>query len=198
MKKVLLVLLIILLLTGCGKKDSNKDNQENEQTKQQKEVIKFLSSNILDDNPNYKNNRFYIFTEDGKFARYWGSRIVLSQFDNVFINVGTYEYSNGSLILNHKYLYNQKYNESSDSFSIERKENVQTYTYGEFKIVTRDKATGKEQYVSGKGIRLEKKDKENIPEELVKQVREYLENDFKDFDFNKLKDLEEYDKLNGV
>ena len=198
MKKVLLVLLVSLLfLTGCENGEINETKLDEEETKQVNQMVDFLTKNVLDSSPSYKNNRFYIFTKDGKFAHYYGSRIVLTEADNVLLTVGKYYYSRGRITLKYEYDYIQKYNENNGSYNLVKQENTQEYTYGDFKIVTREREKDDYVYVAGKGLRLEKKD-DNVPEELVKQMREYLDKDFEGFDFNRVKSLEEYDKLNGV
>ncbi len=195
MKKLLLAIFIsCLFLTGCKTDEViNETNQTQSLTKEEKDVLEFLTSNVLDTSPTYKNNRFYIFTEDGKYLHYYGSRIVLNEFDNILIDAGTYEYKGGTLYLNHHYNYTQKYYEESNTYKLELLEDNRTESFEEFKMVIRERSEGDFVYLSGKGLRIEKKN-DNVPKELVELLKTYLENDFKDLDFNKLKSLEEYDQ----
>ena len=191
MKKLFFLLfLTLVLLTGCAQEENATINDN---SKDEKIVNDFLTNNTLDDNPTYKNNRFYVFTEDGKYAHYYGSRIVFSSDDNIYISVGKYNYSDSVLTLNQEFIYNQKYDKDNNTFNIEKKDIKQVYTYNNFELVTKERTKENIVYVSGNGIRLEKKN-DNVPKELVNQIKEYLKNDFSDFDFNKLKGLEEYEK----
>ena len=195
MKKLFLAIFIsCLFLTGCKTDEViNETNQTQSLTKEEKAVLEFLTSNVLDTSPTYKNNRFYIFTEDGKYLHYYGSRIVLNEFDNILIDTGTYEYKGGTLYLNHLYNYTQKYYDESNTYKLELLEDNRTESFEDFKIVVRERSEGDFVYLSGKGLRIEKKN-DNVPKELVELLKTYLENDFKDLDFNKLKSLEEYDQ----
>lgn len=192
MKKILLIILIsIIFVTGCSKEPTDLGNETKivERTEKEQEMYDFLTTNVLTTST-LSDNRFLVFTEDGKFLRYYSSEILFPTWNNILIEAGTYEYKDSVLYLNYKVVYSQDYDKEQDKIVLTTKENIKTDQHNRFNIVEREGNNGTITYAGGYGVFRLYITEKNVPDKLSTYMKECLNNDLKDFDLEKAKSLE--------
>lgn len=194
MKKLLLSLICVgFLLTGCAKSEDNKTdtvkeaelNTEN-MTEEEIEMYSYLTDNILTTST-LSENRFFVFTKDGKYLRYYGSEIIFDS-GNIYFSSGTYEYKDKVLTV-HLEKYFGLEPDGNGNYVVEEKPNRRDEVHDNFYIVRRQSSNGERVYAGITTFRLEKAN-EKVPQELYDYMKKCLENDFKDFSLEKTKSLE--------
>jgi hypothetical protein len=193
MKKILLSLICIsLLLTGCSKGEENTVEEKTAEidttnmTEEEKGMYEFLTDNILTTQTSAEN-RFFVFTKDGKYLRYYGSEVIFDS-GNVYFTSGTYEYKDKVLTV-HLEKYFGLEPDGNGNYVVKEQPNVRDEVHNDFYIVRRQSSNGERVYAGITTFRLEKAN-EKVPQELYDYMKKCLENDFKDFSLEKAKSLE--------
>ncbi len=188
MKRLLLIFLILICLVGCGKKEV-KDDSETVRTESEKQMYEFLTKNVLTVSTEY-DNRCFIFTDDGKFLRYYSSELVFPKWNNILMKYGTYKYKDGTIYLNYLKSYNLNYDSKKDTHVLEIKDEVKNEQFEKFNLVEKDTPDGKFYYAGEYPTFRLYIVKDNVPLELSDYLRKSLKNDLKDFKLEEAKALE--------
>jgi predicted small lipoprotein YifL len=193
MKKVILILvsfLMIISLCGCGKEEPKQIEENNtgvfDLTEEEKEMYSFLTDNILTTLKSAEN-RFFVFTKDGKFLTYYGSEILFKS-GNIYFTSGTYDYKDKVLTLHFKRYLGFEPDENG-GYILKEKENIRDEKHEDFYLIKRQSYEGEKVYAGVTTFRLEPVG-DNVPVELYNYMKQCLNNDFKDFDLEKAKSLE--------
>jgi hypothetical protein len=193
MKKILLILFMVLILFGCKKEEVIVEENNTtvvEKTEEEKKMYDFLTNNVLTTSV-LSENRCLVFTEDGRFLRYYSSEILFPTSQNVLLIAGTYEYKDNTLYLNNKVYYSLDYDDATNSILFHKSDDNRTYKYENYPLVDRESYGERQIYAGGYNIfRLDIADPEKVPEALSTYLKNSLLNDLQDFDLDKVKSLE--------
>ena len=194
MKKILLSLICAsLLLTGCSKGEENTVEEKTAEidttnmTEEEKGMYEFLTDNILTTQTSAEN-RFFVFTKDGKYLRYYGSKVIFDS-GNVFFTTGTYEYKDKVLTV-HLEKYFGLEPDGNGNYVVKEQPNQRDEVHNDFYLITRNYSDGPRTFAGVTTFKLEKALEEKVKVELYDYMKKCLENDFKDFSLEKAKSLE--------
>ena len=193
MKKILLILFMVLILFGCKKEEIPVEENNTtvvERTEEEKKMYDFLTTNVLTTSI-LSENRCLVFTEDGRFLRYYSSELLFPTSQNVLLIAGTYEYKDNTLYMNNKVRYSLDYDKDTNSILFNKTDDNRTYKYENYPLVDKESYGERRIYAGGYNIfRLDIADPEKVPEALSTYLKNSLLNDLQDFNLDKVKSLE--------
>lgn len=192
MRKNILVAIVCLVLlmglTGCGNKDS-KEKTTVKRTEQEQAIFDYITEHTLTLST-LSANKFFVFSKDGKYARYYSSKVVMEKYPILLLETGTYDIKDDTLTFHMKRQFLDNYNATNKKYEFTKIDATKDEEQKGIKIKTEKLRGVDTTFLDGEGLFRLHEVKDNVPDKLVKYIKELLNDDIEKFDENKAKALE--------